>query len=564
MITIQALGEWAIRSSILILSGALVLRVLRVKDPSIRLAAWTAMLCGSVAIPLLATALPKIPLAVMRTATQPAEYRMVVHNGVLAGVREVSQVGVSPKHINWPRAAVVVYIVVAGTLLLRLGAGLLMSRRLLRSSRSTALRSEGIEVRESDRVAAPVTLGIVHPAIVLPVDWRDWESTKLDAVLAHERSHIRRYDPAVQLLSAIHRALGWYSPLSWFLHRRIVRVSEEVSDDAAVMATCDRASYAEILLDFMQRGIRGSNWHGVAMARYGRPEERIHRILDGASLSRGNSRWSIAAILAVASPFAYVVAVAQPQAPRTDVAQRTGNAGVATFSTDQEARAQQSPAAQATTTPTAGQKTAPRFRRYMIFSGDSVSGSWDSRDRMDEEGLQARFGPNFAWFRQGGYEYVVTDSGVLAELERAMEPQKEVNRIQSEVNNLQSVVNLHQNDVNRVQGEVNSQQAKVNRRQEIINQLQSAKKDDELIKQMSAALAELQSTKGGSADQETVNREQAKVNEMQAQVNEEQHKVNEQQNKVNENQKRVSAEYSGRIDEILDSALRRHLAEQLK
>ena len=68
MITIQVLGEWAIRSSILILSGALLLRVLRVKDPSIRLAAWTAMLCGSVAIPLLTTALPKIPLAVMRTA----------------------------------------------------------------------------------------------------------------------------------------------------------------------------------------------------------------------------------------------------------------------------------------------------------------------------------------------------------------------------------------------------------------------------------------------------------------------------------------------------------------
>jgi hypothetical protein len=38
MTTIQALGEWAIRSSILILSGALLLRVLRVKDPSIRLA----------------------------------------------------------------------------------------------------------------------------------------------------------------------------------------------------------------------------------------------------------------------------------------------------------------------------------------------------------------------------------------------------------------------------------------------------------------------------------------------------------------------------------------------
>ena len=69
---------------------------------------------------------------------------------------------------------------------------------------------------------------------------------------------------------------------------------------------------------------------------------------------------------------------------------------------------------------------------------------------------------------------------------------------------------------------------------------------------------------GATADQDTVNREQAKVNEMQAQVNEEQHKVNQQQDKVNESQARVSATFNRRIDEILDSAVRRHLPQQLK
>jgi beta-lactamase regulating signal transducer with metallopeptidase domain len=87
--------------------------------------------------------------------------------------------------------------------------------------------------------------------IVLPSDWRHWDEGKLDAVLAHERSHIRRHDPAVQLLSAIHRALLWHSPLSWFLHKRIVCVAEEASDDAALVATSDRAFYAETLLGFM-------------------------------------------------------------------------------------------------------------------------------------------------------------------------------------------------------------------------------------------------------------------------------------------------------------------------
>ncbi len=136
------------------------------------------------------------------------------------------------------------------------------------------------------------------------------DGAKLDAVLAHERSHIRRHDPAVQLVSVGHRALLWHSPLSWLLHRRIVRVAEEVSDDAAMAVTRDRASYAEVLLEFMQRGVRGASSHGVAMW-YVRSDERIHRILEGTALSRGVTRWSVAAILALGAPVAYVAAAAQ-------------------------------------------------------------------------------------------------------------------------------------------------------------------------------------------------------------------------------------------------------------
>jgi hypothetical protein len=71
MTTIQFLAEWALRSSILIASGALLLRALRVKDPSLRWAAWTAMLCASLAVPALTAVLPKLPLVVMRAANVP-------------------------------------------------------------------------------------------------------------------------------------------------------------------------------------------------------------------------------------------------------------------------------------------------------------------------------------------------------------------------------------------------------------------------------------------------------------------------------------------------------------
>jgi hypothetical protein len=378
-------------------------------------------------------------------------------------------------------------------------------------------------------------------------------------VLAHERSHIRRHDPAMQVAAAFHRAVLWHSPLSWFLHRRMVRLAEEASDDAAVAATSDRASYAEVLLEFMQRGANPESWQGVAMARYGRPDERIHRILDETALSRGVTRWSLAAILVLGTPLEYLVAAAHPQeAPVAPVAATapTAPAAPAVESASTEI-APQPPEPPPTAPmppsplPPVPQTAAPSgnsIRRYMIFDNDSnSSGSWDSNDPVDDAKLRAKFGRHFAWFRQGGNEYVITDAGVLEEFRQANEPQREVNRMQNSVNFEQSRVNSLQSTVNAQQSVVNGLQGEANRRQEILNKLQSAKQDDELIRRLEAALAELKSRKGSASSQDDVNREQQKVNEMQSRVNAEQSKVNAMQSKVNEQQNRVSLEYSRRI-----------------
>ncbi len=586
MTTIRFLAEWTLRSSILILAGAALLRALRVKDPAVRLAAWAAALCGSLAIPLLTSMAPAVhlPMPVAPEAAVSVSPSVAITNVPAPVISSYAQ-SVSPA-FDWARAAIA-YAAVAFTLLLRLCVGLAIGRRLVLHSRPGGVRN-GIEFRESDAVAAPVTLGLVRPAIVLPPDWREWEPSKLDAVLAHERSHIQRHDPAMQVAAAFHRALLWHSPLSWFLHRRMVRLAEEASDDAAVVATCDRASYAEVLLEFMQRGAHPASWQGVAMARYGRPDERIYRILDETVLSRGVTRWSLAAILVLGTPLAYLVAAAHPQeAPVAPVAAAAPTAPTApaapAVESDSMEIAPQAPVAPEPpvapeTAPTAPMPPSPpppmpqtskvtsgnTIRRYMIFDNDSnSSGSWDSNDPVDDAKLRAKFGRHFAWFRQGGNEYVITDAGVLEEFRQANEPQREVNRMQSSVNAEQSRVNSLQSGVNAQQSVVNGLQGEANRRQDILNKLQSAKQDDELIRRLEAALAELKARKGAVSSQDEVNREQQKVNEMQSRVNAEQGKVNAMQSKVNEQQHRVSLEYSRRIQEIFESAIARHLAQQL-
>src|SRR5262249_9721709 len=156
MTTISFLLEWALRSSVLILSAALFLRVLRVKDPSIRWAAWTAILCGSLAIPLLAAALPGIPFTT--SITTGLEVRAVVQDGPAmpspAGVQ--AGTGIAQGNwsvfgrVNWARVALLIYVVGALMLTLRLGVGIAMSMRLLRKTRATDRAMEGIAVRESE------------------------------------------------------------------------------------------------------------------------------------------------------------------------------------------------------------------------------------------------------------------------------------------------------------------------------------------------------------------------------------------------------------------------------
>jgi beta-lactamase regulating signal transducer with metallopeptidase domain len=594
MTTSQFLAEWALRSSILIVSGALLLRALCVKDASIRLAAWVGMLCGSLLLPMLTPVLPGIPLKdtplttsaperwEARTLTaqpnalvQPYDLAPTPAAAVVRSAREFAS-------FRWQGAALTLYFLGTAVLLVRLLGGLLLSRRLSLASRATGRTIAGIEIRESDRVTTPVALGVTRPVILLPDDWRLWERAKLEVVLAHECSHVRRKDPLVQLLSAIHRAMLWFSPLSWFLHQRIVRVAEEASDDAAVAFTHDRASYAEVLLEFVQRATGAADWRAldpqsVAMSRRGKMDARISRILDSTSLSRGLTRGSLLAILVLGVPLTLVVAASQvpvaPAAPATPVAVRTPAAPQSppAPAVPQTPVAPAAPSAfegitsvDGSTVQTRTARAGDSIRRYMIVSGDSMTGSWDSDYPSQYTELRKKYGPKFVWFSKGGNDYVVTDAGVLEELHEAMAPQNEVNRMQGEVNRMQDTVNQHQADVNRAQGEVNAIQDRVNRRQDLINELQNAQGNDDLIRKLENALAQLRANRSEVGDQESANREQDKVNVMQERVNQEQSKVNEQQDKVNRAQEKVSQQLQGRVEAILESALPRHLARQIQ
>lgn len=95
--------------------------------------------------------------------------------------------------------------------------------------------------------------------------------------MAHERAHVERRDFAVLLASQLHQAVFWFSPLSWWLHRRLASLAELASDDRAMAATGNRPGYAAALLEMGRRS--GPLLRGLAMARPATLVMRIERSL---------------------------------------------------------------------------------------------------------------------------------------------------------------------------------------------------------------------------------------------------------------------------------------------
>ena len=104
-------------------------------------------------------------------------------------------------------------------------------------------------------VAAPFTLGILHPRIYLPDSLR---GAARQAVLLHEQTHIRRGDPLTKPLFYAAVCLHWFNPLAWLAFRGFERDMEAACDEAAVQGRPlpERNAYCETLLQFAVQGQR--------------------------------------------------------------------------------------------------------------------------------------------------------------------------------------------------------------------------------------------------------------------------------------------------------------------
>ena len=113
----------------------------------------------------------------------------------------------------------------------------------------------GIQIRQSDRISAPLTYGILRPVILMPkkTDWEDEQ--QLQYVLSHEFVHIRRLDMVWKLISALALCIHWFNPLVWAMYILFNRDIELSCDESVVRSygESSKSVYAMTLLTMEEK-----------------------------------------------------------------------------------------------------------------------------------------------------------------------------------------------------------------------------------------------------------------------------------------------------------------------
>jgi beta-lactamase regulating signal transducer with metallopeptidase domain len=146
----------------------------------------------------------------------------------------------------------------------------------------------------SEIVDAPAVVGWFRPVVLIPLSAMTGLSTEqLEAIIAHELAHVRRYDALVNLFQIAVETVLFYHPAVWWVNRMIRAERENCCDDIAVSVCGNPSEYARALA--MLSDTRPA-W--VMAANGGALKARVGRLLGMQKMTHGIPRAGLA-VLAV-------------------------------------------------------------------------------------------------------------------------------------------------------------------------------------------------------------------------------------------------------------------------
>ena len=196
----------------------------------------------------------------------------------------------------WMPALVLAWSAGVGLMSLRLCLGLAWVGKLRRQAvkapaiwqarldslalRMGLLRSGEIPLKLHAGLASPVTVGFWRPVILLPAALLSGMPVALlEALLAHELAHVRRWDYLVNLLQSVAEALLFFHPVVWWLSARMRAEREQVADALAAQALQDPQQLATALHALSLHAAAPQHAGLLMSARGGALLTRIERLM---------------------------------------------------------------------------------------------------------------------------------------------------------------------------------------------------------------------------------------------------------------------------------------------
>ena len=335
------LPDAAWRGALLLLIAFVIARLLKPQPAAVRHVLWTGVLAAVVVMPILALIAPmSLPVTVPQRVidlTSAAPASNVSSGGAEERIelkRESTEQSTLPPSTSLGAAttsaltggtswfqglsifgwAAVIWMFGVAVLAIRLLAGFVALRRMRTSGRPANDAAEELadacaarlgahappRLIVSSKVAMPCTAGWIKPVILLPDEYSTWSRERLEVVLLHEMSHVRRMDIVPHLISEVARVIYWFNPLVWLAAARLRAEAERATDDRVVHVGAKPSDYAAHLLEIVRQA--RPTWHPAPLMPLARRKEFEGRLLaileSGGHLA--SARWALGTVVLTA------------------------------------------------------------------------------------------------------------------------------------------------------------------------------------------------------------------------------------------------------------------------
>jgi beta-lactamase regulating signal transducer with metallopeptidase domain len=146
-----------------------------------------------------------------------------------------------------------------------------------------------VVLRVSRDVISPMAMGIWRTSVILPLSVAvSLPAEQLEAVLAHELAHIRRWDYFCNLLQTAIECLFFFHPAVWWMSRRTRELREACCDEIAARTCADPRIYAEALLQMEEQKAEHLQLAVALHGKGGTLLNRIRRVMGERTMEYGS------------------------------------------------------------------------------------------------------------------------------------------------------------------------------------------------------------------------------------------------------------------------------------